>query len=487
MQKLWKSIKPFLAPALLCAALLIGQAVCCLCLPDRMGRLVDEGLRQEGLHPGAPEVVSLQGMTLLQVFMTEQDRELMDEVYLEIRPGSSEAERFGERYPLIKEQTACVLRSDLEESRLRKAGDCYSRAAHAFFLYLKSAGETGELDTIAGRYSLALGKNPGGGEFGENIKIPGREDESLPEGVLGSVPEGAIFGLPEDDMMMEAPEKTFGNSPAESGGEDVQAEDPASGTKVTFSLPQRLEDLELEQVYTLLPLLDHASEGNLKAARNAASEALAQGEQVGIALKKLFYREAGIDTGRLRADYLKAAALKILAVALLGIAFSLAVWRLLPQLAARVKQPGALVSAGLHALLPAPVIIVGSTVLALQRSPSLKPAAAAGLALGAAALALLFFLGLKRPESKVFRRLEGWAFSPAVERTAPFFLMGAMALMEALTALVLCIWGEGIVRSGLQAGDIISSLQYALESALGLLAVCTLVAMLPRVRRASHA
>ena len=74
MKQMIKALKPCAALAFFCLVLFFAQALCGLALPALMGELVNRGVQQGGLEPGAPEAMSLQGKTLLQSFLTEEQQ-----------------------------------------------------------------------------------------------------------------------------------------------------------------------------------------------------------------------------------------------------------------------------------------------------------------------------------------------------------------------------------------------------------------------------
>ncbi len=62
MIKLAKYLKPFLFGLVLAIALLFGQAVCNLNLPNYMSDIVNVGIQQSGIEHAAPAAVSQDGV-----------------------------------------------------------------------------------------------------------------------------------------------------------------------------------------------------------------------------------------------------------------------------------------------------------------------------------------------------------------------------------------------------------------------------------------
>lgn len=97
MKLMLKYLKPYVIPVLLCVALLFGQAVCELMLPNLMSDIVNTGVQQGGIEQGAPQVISEQGKQLLEYFMTPQQREAFEQAYM---PKAEAGEQ--KRFPALK-------------------------------------------------------------------------------------------------------------------------------------------------------------------------------------------------------------------------------------------------------------------------------------------------------------------------------------------------------------------------------------------------
>lgn len=478
MKLIARYLKPFAALVLVCLVLLFGQAMCDLALPNLMSDIVNVGIQQGGMEAELPEAISLQGMTLLKCFMSEEDQQAMDDLYNDFEPESSEAQRLSEKYPLAAKTPVCVLREDLAEQDVEYGNKAYGKAAYAFLLYMQKAEETGELEETAQRFAAAQAQNQGVGKFGDNLKAPERNGEPLPEGVLASMPEDALFNLPEDTAsqpdgggsdvdggtMMGSEEKTFGEGKAapsqpDGGASGMEGEammgseektfgegetapsQPEDGAQTGFSLSDTdgFADADIEEVYTLLPLLAQVPGSSIEEAIAAAgeSDSMMSG-QVGVAFKKLFYREIGIDTDKIQSDYIWATGLKMLGVAFLGVIAAVLVGLFASRIAATVgkrlrrdlfakvesfsnaefdkfstaslitrttndvQQVQMLVTMGIRMVCYAPIIGIGGIVFAVQKSVSMSWIVAAavvvltGLIIVAMALALPRFKALQK-------------------------------------------------------------------------------------------
>ena len=62
MKIIFKYLKPFIAVLILCVALLFGQAMCDLSLPNLMSDIVNVGIQKNGIDEEAPEAISENGL-----------------------------------------------------------------------------------------------------------------------------------------------------------------------------------------------------------------------------------------------------------------------------------------------------------------------------------------------------------------------------------------------------------------------------------------
>ena len=411
--------KPFVGIVLLCLVLLFGQAMCDLSLPNLMSDMVNVGIQQSGIEEGAPEALRQEGMELLLAFASEEDRQLLEENYYTIEPGSSEAQRLSEEYPMAREEAICVLREDLAGEELpedsqagssaaesalgesglasSQAGDsageeasqqeepqdakaaldsAYSRASYAMLLYLQQAGESGELEQAAAQLAQAQAPSQlpeaGLGEAASGMEGAvdgGFSQEGLDSGLSSGVEEGgqplvpqprAGEGVPLYDSQQPAYDGQAGASASqeEAGlsqetGEpsswvgDGEGENPSAGqdasqqegTGSSFDVSQGLDNVDMDQLYQLIPLLSYVPQESIQQAQEqAASSDSMLGGQVGVTLARLFYQELGVDVNALQSGYIWDKGLQMLGVALLGVAATVLVGFFSARMAATVGR-----------------------------------------------------------------------------------------------------------------------------------------------------
>ena len=410
--------KPFVGIVLLCLVLLFGQAMCDLSLPNLMSDMVNVGIQQSGIEEGAPEALRQEGMELLLAFASEEDRQLLEENYYTIEPGSSEAQRLSEEYPMAREEAICVLREDLageelpedsqagssaaesalEESGLAssQAGDsageeasqqeepqdakaaldsAYSRASYAMLLYLQQAGESGELEQAAAQLAQAQAPSQlpeaGLGEAASGMEgavDEGFFQEGMDSGLSSGEEEGGQPLVPqpragEGVTLYDSQQPAYGQEGASASQEeaglsqetgepsswvgDGEGENPSAGqdasqqegTGSSFDVSQGLDNVDMDQLYQLIPLLSYVPQESIQQAQEqAASSDSMLGGQVGVTLARLFYQELGVDVNALQSGYIWNKGLQMLGVALLGVAATVLVGFFSARMAATVGR-----------------------------------------------------------------------------------------------------------------------------------------------------
>ena len=81
MIKLAKYLKPFLFGLIMAILLLFGQAMCDLNLPNYMSDIVNTGIQKNGIEHAAPDAISQNGKELITVFMTDEEKALVEKSY----------------------------------------------------------------------------------------------------------------------------------------------------------------------------------------------------------------------------------------------------------------------------------------------------------------------------------------------------------------------------------------------------------------------
>ena len=132
MRKLAKYLKPFILTLLVCFIMLFGQAMCDLNLPNLMSGIVNVGIQQKGVQNAAPEAISENGFLLMRVFMTDEQKALVDKSYQKVTAGgtSEEDKIYQEKYPILKSETIYV-RQTKDKDSIEQLNDCFGKSSIA--------------------------------------------------------------------------------------------------------------------------------------------------------------------------------------------------------------------------------------------------------------------------------------------------------------------------------------------------------------------
>lgn len=125
MLKLKRYLKPYLGLLLVGVALLFGQAMLELTLPNYMSDIVNVGLQQGGITQAAPEVIDSDAMAMMQMFMSEEDKALVNAAY-EPLSEQEDAADLKETYPNAGDEDL-ALAADPENG----VNEAFNRAAYA--------------------------------------------------------------------------------------------------------------------------------------------------------------------------------------------------------------------------------------------------------------------------------------------------------------------------------------------------------------------
>lgn len=465
MKLIGKYLKPFAFVVLICLVLLFGQAICDLSLPNLMSDIVNVGIQQGGLDQGAPEAISEDGMELLGFFMTEQDRQWMEEGYVLADPGSSEAEDLSEKFPKLQEESAYLLQtgdSELQE----KLDQAYGHAAYAFMLYMQEMqAESGETSADS---------------------MEGFSDFDITQ-VYQMLP-----------MLEKMPPEAFSEAIEESAGSAVTMLSDQVG--VTFKrlfyqeLGADMNDIQSDYIlFTGLKMLGVALIGvfatiivSLFASRIAAKVAMQMRHD-------LFEKVENFSN----AEFDK---------------FSTA--SLITRTTNDVQQIQMLIVMGLRMVCYAPIMGIGGVIFALQKNVSMSWVILVALIVLVGVILVTMSLAL--PKFKALQKLidrlnlvsrenlsglmvvrafgnEGYEekrFDAAnkdlsytfryVQRVMSFMMPAMMLIMNLVTLLIVWVGGHAIAESTMQIGDMMAFIQYAMHIIMSFLMIAMMFIMVPR-------
>ena len=93
---------------LIIVALLFGQAMCELAMPDYMSDIVNIGINAGGIEDGVPEAIRESEYQKLKVFMEEKEQKLFEKHYTLMTPASAKQEAKDD-YPALKKENVYLL------------------------------------------------------------------------------------------------------------------------------------------------------------------------------------------------------------------------------------------------------------------------------------------------------------------------------------------------------------------------------------------
>lgn len=157
-------------------ALLVGQAVCELALPQYTSNIVDVGIQNGGIETEAPEVMRQETMELLLRFLNEQEKQTVQGAYVLYGAGEAE-DSILEDYPAAETEGVYVLegenREEIEEILV---------PAETVLMTLRSEGEEAQAmrETVLAQMGLSA-------DTDLNQALP-----MLPDEALQAIKEGII-------------------------------------------------------------------------------------------------------------------------------------------------------------------------------------------------------------------------------------------------------------------------------------------------------
>ncbi|MEG0485122.1 MAG: ABC transporter ATP-binding protein [Oscillospiraceae bacterium] len=148
MTKLARYLKPFIATMVAAVVLLFAQAMLDLSLPNMMSNIVNIGIQQGGITELAPKAISATSFKVMKKFMSTEDSTLVDTAYALADKGNMSE----------KEYTAFIKDYPAAEStqvyrQVDKSADidlAFSKAGYAFMSFIKDKTAGGEHATGEG-------------------------------------------------------------------------------------------------------------------------------------------------------------------------------------------------------------------------------------------------------------------------------------------------------------------------------------------------
>jgi ATP-binding cassette subfamily B protein len=117
MLRLIKYLKPYVLLIISSIALLFVLANADLALPDYLSKIINIGIQQGGVENAVPEAIRQSEMDKLFIFMSSEDKALVQEDYLLVEPTSHDADQYLEQYPTLADEPIYVLK-DVDQAEI---------------------------------------------------------------------------------------------------------------------------------------------------------------------------------------------------------------------------------------------------------------------------------------------------------------------------------------------------------------------------------
>jgi len=127
MLRLTKYLKPYLLAIVLAIALLFVQANADLALPDYLSKIVNNGIQQGGVENAVPKAIRQSQMDKLLIFLSVDDRALVQKSYLLVQPASPEAQQYVKEYPALANAPIYVLQQ-VDAAEMRSLNSSMAKA-----------------------------------------------------------------------------------------------------------------------------------------------------------------------------------------------------------------------------------------------------------------------------------------------------------------------------------------------------------------------
>ena len=135
-----KYLKPFWLSVVFAVLLLFGQAFSDLSLPHYMSDIVNVGIQQGGISESTPKAISAKALSFLKVFMTDEEKEVIDKSYTlrSVNDQGQEHDRYVKEYPLLATQDIYVLNSNIDSDTMSQLDHTFGLATWTFIYTMQS-------------------------------------------------------------------------------------------------------------------------------------------------------------------------------------------------------------------------------------------------------------------------------------------------------------------------------------------------------------
>lgn len=472
MLKLKRYLKPYIALFLGAIILLFGQALLELTLPNYMSDIVNVGLQQGGITYSAPDAIDAQSMQLMQLFMSEEDRETVEGVYTALSEGEQLTE-LQKTFPKLQSGDYTLI-----EEHAGGIDGAFSRASYALVQ---------AMEAIAGQSEQSIGA----------ISTE-TDSESSSEGTVDMAALHQLLPLLQNEEMLSAEVKDAIDSAIQTAAVTPESLISQTGPVMVKSIYQFL-GADTDAIQTNYIIMDGLKMLGLTVLLTGcaigAGFCLAQlGAGVGRDLRRdVFARVTYFNNNEM--DQFSTASL-------------------ITRSTNDITQVQNFLSMGLRMMCFAPIMGLGGLIMGLSKCVSLAWVLALALIIMLGLILILFAVALprfKRMQKLVDRlnlvsreELSGIMVVRAFANQSfmqkrfdsanrdltdnTLFVNRAMATMMPVMTLVMngislmIVWfgGKQIEQSNLQVGDMMAFIQYAMHVIMSFLFISMMFIMVPR-------
>jgi ATP-binding cassette subfamily B protein len=170
MFKLLKYLKPFTVLIIIAIALLFGQAMADLSLPDYMSNIVNVGIQQGGVVNSLPEAIRMVEMDKLTVFMSENNKQQVLGSYMLIDSGSPDYSKYTNKYPQLEKEPVYILKK-LDNTQINVLDPVFGKAFITVSFIEEMLKDPAKSATASEKLGFDLSKIPEGVSSGQIFKM----------------------------------------------------------------------------------------------------------------------------------------------------------------------------------------------------------------------------------------------------------------------------------------------------------------------------
>ena len=195
MFKLIKYLKNSYISILLIIALLVGQAICDLALPDYTSKIINVGVQQGGIENGVFEAIRESEIQKLKLFINEKDWKIVEQNYKKMSKqtlSESEYKKYQKKYPILESEPIYILK-EIDEKTEEKLNNILNKPS---MIVMMLGNNTNESQIIIGKLEEQIGTIPNGKTIFDVLKtIPEKKQKEITtniESQLSNLPETII-------------------------------------------------------------------------------------------------------------------------------------------------------------------------------------------------------------------------------------------------------------------------------------------------------